>query len=398
LLSIFCLSRPLSQHLPEAPAWNRLESLVSVARLSRVRVVLVVTGAAAVAAACGGHGGHKASATTSATPASAAASVAPSVAPSVPPSTGPSVAATTTKPAKPKPGPAPDPLTGGSVKPKGPVVVVKVDNSVSARPLQKGLSRAAIVYQELVEGGDTRYMAIFDNPAHFEVGPVRSARPTDLQILKPFGKVVLGFSGANSGVLAQVHAANVAPVSQEERGGAYVTEGRRPVAYNFYTWPDTLVSHATKPDPGVPDVGLRFGVQNAGRPFPQLKVSYGRGGAGTTATYNPATKKYTMVQGTTTMNLDDGTSVHPTNLIVEFVHVHPGGYVDVDGNNSPDSVVTGNGEALILHDGKLWHKRWTRPTSSQPTRYVDDKGNDVKLSPGQTWIMIVALDKGSATG
>ena len=371
---------------------------MSVARLSRARRVLIVTGAAAVAAACGGHGSHKASPTTTATTPSA--SIAPSTGPSAAPSVGPSVApsvAATTKPAKAKSGPSVDPLDGGTVKPKGPVVVIKVDNSVSARPLQKGLSRAAIVYQELVEGGDTRYMAIFDNPMHFEVGPVRSARPTDLKILQPFGKVVLGFSGANSGVLAQVHAANVSPVSEEERGGAYVTEGRRPVAYNFYTWPDTLVEHATNPAPGVPDVGLRFGVQNAGRPFPDLKVSYGRGGAGTQAIYNPATKKYTMIQGSTTMNLDDGTSVHPTNLIVEFVHVHAGGYVDVDGNNSPDSVVVGNGEALILHDGKLWHKRWTRLNASDPTRYVDDKGNDIKLSPGQTWIMIVALDKGSAT-
>jgi Protein of unknown function (DUF3048) C-terminal domain len=104
------------------------------------------------------------------------------------------------------------------------------------------------------------------------------------------------------------------------------------------------------------------------------------------------------VQGSTPMNLDDGTVVHPTNLIVQFVQVHAGGYVDVDGNNSPDSVVVGNGEALILHDGKLWHKRWTRASSSDPTRYVDDKGNDVKLSPGQTWIMIVARDHGSASG
>jgi hypothetical protein len=370
---------------------------VNVGRPSRTRRVLVVAGAAVVAAACGGHA-HKAAPTSSTSPtASAAASVGPSAPPSVGPSVAPSVAPTTKKAVKPRPGPAADPLTGSSVKPKGPVVVVKVDNSVSARPLQKGLSKAAIVYQELVEGGDTRYMAIFDNPSHFEVGPARSARPTDLKILQPFGKVVLGFSGANSGVLAQVHAANVAPVSQEERGGAYVTEGRRPVAYNFYTWPDTLVSHATKPDTGVPDVGLRFGVQNAGRPFTDLHVNYGRGGAGTEAIYNPATKKYRMIQGSTPMNLADGTSVAPTNLIVEFVHVQKGGYVDILGNNSPDSIVVGKGEALILHDGKLWHKRWTRLQSSDPTRYVDDRGNDIKLSPGQTWIMIVAIDKGSAT-
>jgi hypothetical protein len=104
-----------------------------------------------------------------------------------------------------------------------------------------------------------------------------------------------------------------------------------------------------------------------------------------------------MIQGSTPMNLADGTSVAPTNLIVEFVHVQKGGYVDILGNNSPDSIVVGKGEALILHDGKLWHKRWTRLQSSDPTRYVDDRGNDIKLSPGQTWIMIVAIDKGSAT-
>ena len=374
---------------------------MSVGRLTRTRRVLVLAGAAAVAAAC--SSGHKASpAVTTTPPAATATAATPSpsaassaVASSAAPATS---AAATTAAAKKRPGPAADPLTGSTKKPTGPVVVVKIDNSVSARPLQKGISRAAIVYQELVEGGDTRYMAIFDNPEHFEVGPARSARPTDLKILQPFGKVVLGFSGANSGVLAQVHAANVVPVSQEQNGNAYVTEGRRPVAYNFYTWPDKLVSHApSKPDPGVPDVGLRFGVQNVGRPFTDLHVAYGRGGAGTEAVYNPATKKYRMIQGSTTMNLDDGTSVTPTNLIVQFVNVHQGQYVDIDGNNSPDSVMTGRGEALILHDGKLWHKRWTRLDASDPTRYVDDRGNDIKLSPGQTWIMIVARDRGSAS-
>ena len=94
------------------------------------------------------------------------------------------------------------------------------------------------------------------------------------------------------------------------------------------------------------------------------------------------------------MNLDDGTRVGPANIIVQFVHVQTGQYVDVLGNNSPDSIVVGSGEALILRDGKLLHKRWTRPTSSQATHYVDDKGNDIKLSPGQTWIMIVAVDRG----
>jgi hypothetical protein len=361
--------------------------------------VLAVAGVAAVAAACGGHSGNHAAPTTTASSASASPSTAASAStsPSVAPSAT-SAAPTTAKAAK-RPGPAADPLTGSATKPKGPLVVVKVDNSASARPLQKGLSQAGVVFQELVEGGDTRYMAVFDNPGHFEVGPVRSARPTDLKILQPWGKVVLGFSGANSGVIAQIMAANVAPVYQERNGNAYVTEGRRPVAYNFYTWPDTLVKNAKTPETSVPaDLGLRFGVEHVGRPFTTLSVNYGRGGAGTVATYDPKIGKYDMVQGGIPMNLDDGTTVHPKNLIVQFVHVQKGQYVDIDGNNSPDSIVVGNGEALILHDGKLWHKRWTRPTASVPTRYVDDKGNDVDLDPGQTWIMIVAIDKGSATG
>ncbi len=283
-------------------------------------------------------------------------------------------------------------MTGGSVAPKAPLVVIKVDNSESARPLQKGLSRASIVYQELVEGGDTRYMAIFQNPAHFEVGPARSARPTDLKILAPYGKVVLGFSGANTGVMRQVHAANVAPVTQEERGGAYVTEGRRTVAYNFYTWPDTLVAHATNPQKTVPkDLGFRFGAQPGGKAFSSLHVWFNNY-SHVVSTYDPSTKTYRMVQGTTPMALADGTVVRPTNLIVQFVHVQKGQYVDVLGNNSPDSIVVGHGTALVLHDGKLWHEKWTRPNLASPTRYVDPKGNNVNLKAGgQTWIFVVPM-------
>ena len=89
---------------------------------------------------------------------------------------------------------------------RGPVVVIKVDNSPTARPLQKGFAHAPVVYQEVIEGEATRFAAVFVGGDSPEVGPIRSARDTDIELFAEYGPVVFGFSGANGHVLAHVDA------------------------------------------------------------------------------------------------------------------------------------------------------------------------------------------------
>src|SRR3954471_15612846 len=135
-------------------------------------------------------------------------------------------AAAPTPSATPPPTPKPTPRAllatlNGLPPASGPVVVFKIDNSTSARPLQKGFARAPVVYQEIIEGQATRFAAVFVGKGSPEVGPIRSARDTDIELLAQYGPVIMGFSGANVHVLAHVDASPLVGIPQERYGSAY---------------------------------------------------------------------------------------------------------------------------------------------------------------------------------
>lgn len=283
-----------------------------------------------------------------------------------------------------------NPLTGAGPRPSGPVMAIKVDNAPSARPLQQGLSKASIVYQELVEGGATRYMAMFVGRGDFLVGPCRSARLTDLQILAPYGRVILGFSGANRHVLAAVRSADVVDVSQYEHPGAFETHGRRPEAWNFFTSPSKLEAVGGAHASGVRDIGLRFGPVNGGRRARAGEVWFNSYSHASFA-WDAGRHGWRLSQDGRPMNLADGTSVVPANIVVQFVRVTTGAYHDVLGNYSPDSHTIGRGAAYVFRDGRMVKATWSRPSKASPTHLLEAAGSDVLLRPGQTWFMLVPV-------
>ncbi len=295
----------------------------------------------------------------------------------------------------PSPSPTPTPVAGawltGQAGPAGPVVVIKVDNAASARPLQHGLARAQVVYQELVEGGTTRYAAVYVGPSNVDVGPVRSARDTDVELFAQYGRPIFGFSGANSGVMAHVQASPLVAVSQYAYDGAYDKRGRRVEAYNFYTTPSRLIS-AAKPRTGSPlrDVGFRFGDAPPGGqvvsgtltvPFSRESVDH-IGWDASAGAWHISCGSWT-VQGT------DGKPVAPDNILIQFVPLASGRYVDVDGNRSPDSITVGRGRAVLLRDGHRYEGTWERSTAGGPTRWVHQSGHTLALKPGRTWVLLV---------
>jgi len=87
------------------------------------------------------------------------------------------------------------PFTGEPVQALGPVLAVKIDNLAPARP-QTGLTGADIVYVLPVEGGLSRFLAVFSSHSPPVIGPVRSAREDDLELLRQFGRPAFAYSGA----------------------------------------------------------------------------------------------------------------------------------------------------------------------------------------------------------
>ena len=82
-------------------------------------------------------------------------------------------------------------------------MAVKVENLPDARP-QFGLDKADIVFEEPVEGGITRFIAVFQCHTAARIEPVRSARLVDAQILEPLGRILFAYSGAIQPVINEV--------------------------------------------------------------------------------------------------------------------------------------------------------------------------------------------------
>jgi hypothetical protein len=344
--------------------------------LRRLRPPVIAIAAAAVAlSACSGTGGHAAAATpTASPPATGAASPTASVPPLVA-------------------------TLDGLPPAHGPVVVIKVDNAPSARPLQTGFAHAPVVYQEVIEGQATRFAAVFIGAGSRDVGPIRSARDTDIELFAEYGPVVFGFSGANAHVRAHVDASTLVPVPLERYAAAYTLRGRRAEAFNYYTSTSRLIRAAPRHGVGVRDVGLRFGPPPAGGAGVRGTTMVRFNGASyVTFAYDRARHGWLLTQNGRAMRLADGTVVAPQNVIVQFVPVVRGRYADVLGNNSPDTHSIGTGRAVVFRDGRRYDGKWVRPTRSAGTHFVTASGIDMLLRPaGQTWVLLVPTS-GSVRG
>ena len=129
----------------------------------------------------------------------------------------PSPSATTSTPPPP---PEPSRLSGRMGKPNGPVYAVKIDNTGKAHP-QAGLSKADVVYVEQVEGGVTRLAAIYSSVYPKYVGPVRSGRITDIELLKQYGTVGLFYSGSQNKLADNLQRADLKLVSFDQDHTGY---------------------------------------------------------------------------------------------------------------------------------------------------------------------------------
>jgi hypothetical protein len=84
-----------------------------------------------------------------------------------------------------------------------------------------------------------------------------------------------------------------------------------------------------------------------------------------------------------------GQGVVPPNVVIQFVTYKDTGFVDSTGSPVPEAEVVGEGEGVILTGGFAIPVRWSKPSASHVTRYLDTAGAEVRLAPGQTWVELV---------
>lgn len=253
-----------------------------------------------------------------------------------------------------------------------------------ARP-QTGLTGADVVYVEPVEGGLSRILAVFSSRLP-EVGPVRSARESDLDLLRQYGPAGFVFSGANRGVLASVKESDLVRLSPDQASFAYARRGPHSAPHNLYV---DLAELAAKKGRGVAtahDVGFRFGAAPAGgTPLERSVVRYG---AATTAfTWSAAKKRWNVSLDGKPASTTDGGRLGPATVVIQDTEISDSTYHDVLGNPTPFTRTVGSGTATVLRDGRSFDARWSRPTAAGGTTWTTRDGAPLPFAPGQVWIV-----------
>ena len=294
-------------------------------------------------------------------------------------STVASTAATAT--ATPSGSPSPSGLTDG------PVLAVKIDHTTTSAP-RIGIGSADVIYVEPVEAGINRLLAIFSSTLPARVGPVRSARESDVPLLANYGKVAFAFSGGSAFTMTKIRAGAQVNVSFDQSGTGYYRDAERPAPYNVIGIPADLVARAGGSVPPG-DIGFRYGPAAPGG-TPATRVSTRWAGSAIAFTFNADLGSFTVTSdGRTETDALTGAAVAPTNVIVQYVRQSPSGNHDVNGVNTPIVNVVGTGAVAVLRDGQAWTGTWQRASAKDPMKLTSAAGQQITLAQGQTWVLLV---------
>ncbi|RRO20395.1 DUF3048 domain-containing protein [Saccharopolyspora rhizosphaerae] len=272
---------------------------------------------------------------------------------------------------------------GGGAAPDGPpVVAVKIDNAPEGRP-PVGVEAADLVYVEPVEGGLSRILAIFSTHKPDVVGPVRSARETDAEILPQYGRPTLAYSGAAPEVLPTIAAAPLTDASDKNVPGAYSRDEARPSPHNLFVNTNRLPPGQPWPGDSRPLIGEAL---PGGAPTERYEVRYPAASVG--FFFNHEDRRWMV-----SMDGEPYAAVHSGRLgvatvIIQEVRTHESVVRDAAGNASPVAETIGSGPARVLRDGTSVEGTWNRPSPEAPTTYADRAGSPIPVAAGQVWIVL----------
>lgn len=267
-------------------------------------------------------------------------------------------------------------------------LAVKIDNIAPALP-QAGINDADVVVEELVEGGLTRLMAIFQCGKAGEVGPIRSARISDADLLALLHGSVLGYSGANSRDMPPIYAhSGAALISYDAKPQYFHLSSSRIAPHNVFSSTRTLLNAglALKPNLKAPKPLFTYGaIDPLAHRVHKIYMSW----PAASALWTWSKGSWLRTQGGRADLLADGSQVSATNVVILNVNIASTGLHDVLGAPSPLDVTTGSNTAWVLRNGAMVKGKWTRKTRNDEFSLTDAQGHTIALAPGRTWIELL---------
>ena len=288
------------------------------------------------------------------------------------------------------------PLTGETIVAGtaiNPSLAAKIDNHKEARP-QVGLERTDIVFEELVEGGLTRYVAIWQSDVPDEIGPVRSIRPMDPDIVSAFGGIIC-YSGGQQRFVALMQAAPVfnAIHGQKATSETFYRTTTKKAPHNVLVKASIVVGE--HPDLPAPAQQFAFSLDAAsstaakdGTPTSALNLVFSQASQ-PSWTWDAARGQFLRAQlGVADLD-SNGNQLGATNVIVIRVGIDTSLGV-------PKTQLLSSGEAWVSSGGMSVHATWSKDEPTSAISLTDDQGVTIRLAPGNSWIELVP-DTGSFT-
>jgi len=273
----------------------------------------------------------------------------------------------------------------------GPVLAVKIDDTNAAHP-QVGLNSADVIYIEQVEGGLTRLAAIFTDKIPDLIGPVRSARISDIEILEQYGRVGFAYSGAQSKMRPVLAAANLENMSAERNPPSiYQSDKTRYAPTNMMVDAKALLKKTIE-DEGkkidtVKSIGWQFGKgSELAKDLTSAEVKWPAAKYG--MSWSKSEKRW-LLTFNGKPNLDsNGRQLGSANFVIQKVAITDSIYGDKFGGVTPMSNTVGSGTGYLLRDGKIVSIKWERPSAQVGTIWTLADGTVANFADGQVWIAL----------
>mgnify|MGYP000269951393 CR=1 FL=1 len=280
----------------------------------------------------------------------------------------------------------------------GPAIMAKIDNVEAARP-QASLNQTDVVFDEMVEGGLTRLVAIWHSKIPVQLGPVRSVRPMDPDIASPFGGIIC-YSGGQGAFVRAMNDTPVFNATETNQQGKHtfkrVTDRFAP--HNVMISAQHLQGQHTELTPPASPFDFAAKASEAsaavsGKAVTGFSVKF----PAATATWRYSAAKGVWLRdadGKPQLDAVDKSQLQAVNVVVIPVEIDRS-YTDPKYGFVPRSLLVGTGKAYIFTGGKMLEATYSKAGKTAPIKLLDASGAPIKLAIGNTWFELQPKDVGS---
>jgi hypothetical protein len=298
-------------------------------------------------------------------------------------STSTSTTTTTTLPAIPRQPLTGAPLAEGEEPIARPALAVKIDNAGPSRRNHSGLAVADIVYEEIVEANITRFAAVFHSLGSDPVGPIRSGRSQDVDLLTSLREPLFAWSGGNPGVTRLIAESSFVDLNAV-RGGAGYYRGPGVQPHDLYNSTDRLWQQTPEGHPGAPPQQFEYvrpGDSFQGAPTAGLELAMRS--IDVIWTWDAEQRRFLRSQeGSPHVDAVHG-RIGATNVLVLVVEYRPS---QIDARSPEAQTLSEGGPLWVFSDGQVQQGRWIRLAPTDPFTFVTEDGEPILLTPGNTWV------------